>query len=62
MKHVSMVTKLERFRRGRYTYYRIYVPRELIEEVLGWKDVRDVELIPMLVDGKLCLLVRPRME
>ena len=53
-----VVTSLEKFQKGRYTYYRIYVPRDIIEEILGWKDVKNVMLIPTILNGELCLLVK----
>ena len=52
------IVSLERIPKGKYVYYKIYVPRDLIEEVLGWKDVKNVILIPILVDNQLCLLVK----
>ena len=52
------IVSIERIPKGKYTYYKIYIPRDLIENVLGWKDVKNVILIPTLVNNELCLLVK----
>jgi len=59
MEKKFLVGYLERMRKGNYTYYRIYIPRHIIEDVLEWKNVKKLLMIPTIVDGKLCLLVKP---
>jgi len=56
---IPYITKLECIVKcSKYRYYRVYIPREFIEEILKWGPNTQIELIPILVEGKFCLLVK----